>query len=50
MNTWNPLVSKIAENIGLYYNEEKLSGLDATDNLEQAREFLIMPEEAEDVL
>lgn len=39
--------SKIAENIGIYYNEERISALKETDDMEQAGKFFMRFEEAE---
>lgn len=50
MDALNLLGSEIAENIGLYYNEGKIPALKETDDLDQARKFLVMLEEAEGTL
>lgn len=47
MEALNILGSEIAENIGMYYNEGKVPVLEETDDLEHARRFLVMLEEAE---
>lgn len=47
MEALNLLGSEIAENIGIYYNEGRMPVLEETDDMEQARKFLMMLEEAE---